>query len=72
MVRIRKNTGGQIESLQALRALSFLGVFLQHLGEVKLGAWAVSVFFVLSGMLMGYRYNDVQLDCSPSNCVCYS
>lgn len=70
MVRIRKNSGGeQIESLQALRALAFLGVFLQHLGELKLGAWAVSVFFVLSGMLMGYRYNDVQLDCSPLNCV---
>lgn len=49
----------KIESLQALRALAFLGVFLTHCEVIpNLGGWGVSVFIVLSGFLMVYSYND--------------
>mgnify|MGYP001064821916 CR=1 FL=1 len=47
-----------IDSLQALRAWAFMGVFLTHtdIMFLKLGAWGVSVFFILSGFLMTYNY----------------
>ncbi len=56
------NKSEKIESLQALRAVAFLGIFLLH-SKVPWG-WAkfgVSVFFVLSGFLMMVRYNDRDL-----------
>ena len=45
----------KINSFQGLRAIAFIGVFLTHssLGNLfALGAWGVSVFFIMSGFLM--------------------
>ena len=52
----RLNSSGErshIFSLQALRALAFLGIFLNHSGYyISWPALGVSVFFVMSGFLM--------------------
>lgn len=48
-----------IDSIQALRAWAFLGIFVSHTGFICFqggGAWGVSVFFILSGFLMTYNY----------------
>ena len=47
------------KSLQGLRAVAILAIFISHTGIGPfgvLGAWGVSVFFVLSGFLMIYNY----------------
>ena len=49
----------KMNSLQALRALAFLGIFTSHTSIkcfAAAGAWGVSVFFILSGFLMIYSY----------------
>lgn len=46
-------------SIQALRALAFLGVLTSHTGIscfAGSGKWGVSVFLILSGFIMMYRY----------------
>lgn len=48
----------KILSLQGIRAVAFLGVFLFHCGIIETGPWAVSVFLMLSGFLMTYNYYD--------------
>lgn len=48
-----------IDTLQALRCLAFLGVFLCHTGLPgmgSLGVGGVSIFLVLSGFVMTYSY----------------
>lgn len=52
-------TKGRINALQGLRAVAFISIFISHTGIGNLGclgAWGVSVFFVLSGFLMIYSY----------------
>ena len=52
-----KSNGGKIESLQALRTIAFLGIFLTHASSAY--GWpslGVSVFLVLSGFLMMRNY----------------
>lgn len=50
-----------IDTLQVLRCLAFIGVFLSHVGwnattMAGMGYWGVSVFLVLSGFTMVYSY----------------
>ena len=52
----------KIESLQALRTIAFIGIFLYHAGSpVKWQTLGVSVFFVMSGFLMVYKHEDDEL-----------
>ena len=47
----------KIESLQILRAVAFLEIFLGHCGiKFFTGAFGVSIFIVLSGFCMGLNY----------------
>lgn len=49
----------KIESLQVLRVIAFLGIFLSHAGAPF--SWSnlsVSTFFVLSGFLLAYKYHE--------------
>ena len=52
------NKKERIESLQGLRVLAFVGIFLSHAIDTPTGAWGVSVFIMLSGFLMTYSYWD--------------
>lgn len=53
----------KILSLQGLRVICFLSIFLQHCGVISsLGAWGVEVFFVLSGFLMTYNYCNREIE----------
>ena len=48
---------GRIETLQTLRAIAFLEIFLGHCGIAFFtGAFGVSIFIVLSGFCMGLNY----------------
>lgn len=63
----------KIVSLQALRALAFLGIFTSHCGSKSaLGAWGVSVFIILSGFLMYVNYKDKPLKSSLANNIQFS
>ena len=64
---------GRIDSLQALRVLAFLGIFFLHAQFFV--SWAqlgVSVFLVMSGFLMTYRYENVELDISLKSNIRFS
>ena len=55
------NETKKIVSLEALRGLAFLAVFLSHTGLFNnyftcLGAWGVSIFLMLSGFVLIYSY----------------
>lgn len=63
----------KMESLQALRALAFIGIFLRHAGsEVSWPALGVSIFFVLSGFFMILTYEDRKLSCSIKTNLSFS
>lgn len=51
----------KILTLQSLRGFAFFFIFISHLGLATLGAWSVSVFFILSGFVMFYSYEDKEL-----------
>lgn len=57
----------KIKAFQGLRAIAIVAIFISHAGIGPfgcLGAWGVSVFFVLSGFLMMYNY--LQRDTDPT------
>lgn len=63
----------KITSLQALRALSFLGIFLAHAGApYEWSELGVAVFFVLSGFLMIYTYYDKEIPSGIKGCARFS
>lgn len=52
----------KIQSVVALRALAFLGIFLLHVGcPFHWSNFGVATFFVLSGFLLSYRYQDTEI-----------
>lgn len=55
----------KIESLNILRAIAFLEVFLSHAisSKFELGGSGVSLFIILSGFLMYYTYADKEFIC---------
>lgn len=59
---MKENKREMIVPLQGLRVLAFLGIFTSHTLLSSLGAWGVSVFFLMSGFLMAYSYFDRELD----------
>lgn len=53
---------GKIESLQAMRGLAFIGVFLAHAGcKFEWAALSVTVFMTLSGFLLMRNSGGVQV-----------
>lgn len=62
----------KILSIQALRAIAFLGIFTAHSGLTELGAWGVSVFFVLSGFVMFYTHGYENIKPSFENSIRFS
>ena len=54
-----KSDRPKLDSLQALRAWAFLGIFFLHAGFfIDWAELGVSTFFVMSGFLMEYRYDN--------------
>ena len=45
-----------IKSLQGLRALAMLGIFMFHAGLLIKGTFPVTLFFMLSGFVLYYSY----------------
>ena len=58
----RQTDRHRIDSLQALRAFAFLGIFFSHADFfVSWPGLGVSVFYVMSGFLMTYRYEKTDV-----------
>lgn len=47
-----------IRSSQGLRALAMLVIFFFYAGFIPNGIFPVTVFFILSGFVLYYNYND--------------
>ncbi len=63
-------TVNQIESLQALRALAFIGIFLSHVNApIQWSGLGVSVFFVLSGFLLAYQHGEDAIEVGRKECA---
>ena len=62
----------KIPSIQVVRALAFIGIFMMHCGVGKLGAWGVSILIILSGFLMTYTYYNKDINCSFKDNVKFS
>lgn len=63
----------KIDSLQALRTIAFLGIFFSHSTFfIKWPKLGVSVFFVLSGFLMMYTYEQKEFSLSLKNNISFS
>lgn len=55
----RKSPSNRLLSLQALRGIAILTVFVDHAHLVnKLGSWGVVIFFIMSGFLMTLNYME--------------
>lgn len=52
----------RIESLQALRAIAFIAIFLSHCNIIATGPMGVSIFLVLSGFLLTLNYEHKQIE----------
>lgn len=48
-------------SLQGLRGIAFLLVFLSHVQILHSGNFGVAIFFILSGFVMYYTYHDKRM-----------
>lgn len=60
-------------SIQALRGIGFLSIFLYHAGIIPSGGgWGVCVFFVLSGFLLAMRSHGKEIEASFTKNLRYS
>ena len=50
----------KLQSLQGLRALATIGIFLFHSGFLLEGTFPVTLFFMLSGFMMFYTKHDME------------
>lgn len=65
---MRTTANGKIQSLQSLRAIAFIGIFLSHAGSpISWPALGVSIFFVLSGFLSFYSHSTDNSEVSIKN-----
>lgn len=64
----------KLDSIQALRAIACLTVFLNHCYIGNVVMWGVSVFFVMSGFLMTVRHLDSgdSFSVAPRDCLRFS
>lgn len=51
----------ELKGLQVLRAIGFLMIFTSHANLTSLGGGGVALFLILSGFVMSYRYDGVEL-----------
>ena len=66
-------TVNKIESLQALRALAFIGIFLCHAGtKLQWAELSVSIFYVMSGVLLEFHHKDDEIDYSFRGRISFS
>lgn len=64
---------GKIKSLQALRAMAFLGIFFAHADFIiSWSALGVSIFYVLSGFLMMHNHGNQGMDLSVRGSLRFS
>lgn len=70
-MELMKKSKNYIGSLQVLRALGFLAIFSAHAGITRLGAFGVSLFFVLSGFVLAYSYNNEKKVTGTRNVIVY-
>lgn len=52
----------KIETVQVLRAIACIAIYIHHYKLLEIGEWAVSVFIILSGFIMYYSYNNRVLE----------
>lgn len=67
----------KIKSLQGLRAVAFIVIFISHtsIGNLsKLGAWGVSIFLILSGfvMILSHWNRRDQISLTPKDIVSFA
>ena len=63
---------GRIDSLQAVRAIACLLIFMHHCYICGTGALGAAIFIMLSGFLMCLSYYDRSLPRTPIDCLRFS
>lgn len=58
-----------IKSLQGLRAIAMISIFLFHAGLLPNGIFPVTLFFLLSGFFMYYKHNNISEELSIINSI---
>lgn len=60
-----------IKSLQGLRVIAMVGIFLFHAGFIPNGIFPVTFFFILSGFVIYYKHNEQTDKRKISNGISY-
>lgn len=55
-----QNNKKRINALQGLRGIGYLCVLSGHCTITKLGAFGVSIFFIMSGFLLTYKWGGAE------------
>ena len=63
---------GRIDSLQAVRAIACILIFMHHCYICGTGALGAAIFIMLSGFLMCRSYYDRSLPRTPIDCLKFS